>query len=284
MTDASRAAYPRSLRSAIAASLAMSIGLVACQTTAPSPTAPLVQESAPPASASATPPSGTPPSSAVPSPTPAASPSGPVAIDPANFTTTIDNPWLPFQPGMIWTYKGVKDGEPIVDTVTVTRDTKLIDGVTCVVVSDILKSGRATLERTSDYYVQDLQGNVWYFGEDTAELDSKGNVTSTEGTWASGVDGAQPGVVMPGSPAIGYSGLQEYLPGHAEDRFVVLLTTAKAKVPFGTFSDVLLTAEWTRLEPGVLTEKAYAKGIGELREKDVTGGDEFQELTKLIKP
>jgi hypothetical protein len=203
-------------------------------------------------------------------------------IDPANFVAVIDNPWLPFTPGTTFRYVGVKDGQKTVDTVKVTGQTKVVAGVTCIVVQDDLTLDGKREETTQDYYVQDRQGNVWYFGEATAELDEAGHVVSTEGTWETGVDGATPGVFMPADPTIGYAGLQEYLPGHAEDRFVVLLTDVTVKVPAGSYQGALLTAEWTRLEPDVLTEKFYVKGTGEVREVDVAGGDEHQELASVV--
>jgi len=204
-------------------------------------------------------------------------------IDPANFVSTIDNPWFPLLPGTVLTYRGIKDGETAVDTFTVTSRTKVVAGVTCVVIKDDLTLGGDLAETTEDWYVQDRAGNVWYFGEATQELDG-GKVVSTEGSWESGVDGARPGIFMPANPTVGDSGSQEFYPGQAEDHFVVLLTDAKVKVPIGSFSGALLTAEWTPLEPDVLSEKAYVKGTGEVREADVAGGDEKLELVKVVRP
>ena len=167
------------------------------------------------------------------------------------------------------------------DTVTVTRRIKTIDGVPCVVVHDELTMSGSLAERTDDYYTQDRDGNVWYFGEATAELDEGGHVTSTEGSWMSGTDGAVAGLFMPARPEIGDSYSQEYLAGHAEDHFVVLLLHQKVTVPAGSYTGALVTAEWTPLEPGVLTKKTYVKGIGEVREADVTGGDEKLELVSV---
>ncbi len=194
------------------------------------------------------------------------------------FVAVIDNPWFPVAPGMTWTYRGTRDGEKAEDTVTVTTDTKSIDDVTCVVVRDTLTLDGVLAERTDDYYAQDRVGNVWYFGEDTAELDAAGNVTSTEGTWASGVDGAVAGLFMPADPRIGQSYAQEYYAGHAEDHFVILLTNVAVKVPAGSYGDAVQTLEWTPLEPDVLSEKFYVEGIGEVRELDIVGGDERLEL------
>ena len=239
---------------------------------APAPSVAPGPSSAAPSVAASEPAPSTPAASAVTeSPTP--------SIDPADFVATIDNVWFPLIPGTSWTYQGVKDGEKAIDAVTVTRDTKMVAGVACVVVHDELKVAGELAETTDDWYTQDRDGNVWYFGEATQELEG-GKVTSTEGSWESSVDGAVPGIFMPANPEIGYSGLQEFYAGHAEDRFVVLLTGRNVKVPAGSYRDVMITAEWTPLEPAVLTEKAYVKGIGEIREADVAGGDEKQELVK----
>jgi len=196
----------------------------------------------------------------------------------------ITNPWFPLRPGTSWTYRGVKDGKAGVDTMTVTHDTKIVGGVPTLVVHDELVQGGKVRERTDDYYVQDQAGNVWYFGEDTAELDNDGKVTTTDGSWRTGVDGAMPGIIMPADPQVGVGGPQEIYPGQAEDHYVVLLTNAKVKVPAGSFAGALITAEWTPLEPDVLSEKVYAKGIGEVREADVKGGDETFELTRVRLP
>jgi hypothetical protein len=219
--------------------------------------------------------SGTPASTAPSSHGPGAS------IDPANFVTTIDNPFFPLRPGTVWTYRGVKDGEKGVDTMTVTADTKVIAGVTCVVVHDELVQGGKVKETTQDFYTQDVAGNVWYFGEATAELDDNGKVATTEGSWLTGVDAAMPGIIMPADPQVGVGGPQEIYPGQAEDHYVVLLTNANVKVPAGSYTGAMITAEWTPLEPDVLSEKAYATGIGEVSESDVNGGDEKFELVSV---
>jgi hypothetical protein len=192
-------------------------------------------------------------------------------IDPANFHAVVDNPWFPLKPGSTWTYAGTKDGEPSRDVYVVTNETKVIDGVPCVVISDKLYLSGVLEERTSDYYTQDGHGNVWYFGEDTAELDKNGNVKSTEGSWLAGQDGAQPGIFMQATPTVGQTFRQEYKPGQAEDQFRAVSLASPVTVPYGVFSDALLTEEWTALEPGVLDHKYYVKGIGEVAELSVKG-------------
>jgi hypothetical protein len=215
-------------------------------------------------------------------PVPIVSSPGPgQGLDPRDFTTNIDNPWFPLRPGQTYVYTGRKDGKASVDTFEVSHDTAIIDGVPCVVVHDTLTQGGAVVEKTLDWYSEDWSGNVWYFGEDTQTLDRGGRVTSTEGTWQAGVDGATPGIFMPMNPQVGQSFQQEHLAGRAEDWFVVLQTSIPVTVPFGEFTGALLTAEWSPLEPAVLSEKVYVPLIGEVREADVAGGRERFELRSI---
>ena len=198
--------------------------------------------------------------------------------NPSNFSARVDNPWFPLQPGTVYVYRGVKDGKPARDVLTVTHRTRKIDGVPCVVVADRLYLRGRLEERTTDWYSQDRKGNVWYFGESTAELDAQGHVKSTEGTWQAGRDGAVAGIYMPAHPTVGRSGRQEFYRGHAEDHFQVLGLHASVGVPYVTSHDALLTKEWTPLEPGVLDHKFYVRGIGTVLEQTVKGGNERLEL------
>ncbi|MFI6661423.1 hypothetical protein ACIBL8_38530 [Streptomyces sp. NPDC050523] len=191
---------------------------------------------------------------------------------PRSFSATVDNPWFPLPPGRTLVYRGTKDGAQTTEHLTATRDIQKITGVPCRVVEDRLYTGRRLTETTRDYYAQDAAGNVWYFGEDTAELDAHGNILSTEGTWHAGRDGARPGIFLPARPAPGTSGQQEHYPGQAEDRFQVLDLTSRVSVPYKTFTGALHTKEWTPLEPGVVDNKYYVKGIGTVKEITVKGG------------
>ena len=222
----------------------------------------------------------TPPSSSAAS-SPSASGYHPV-IDSANFTAVVNNAWFPLKPGSKYVYQGVKDGEQVRDVTTVTNGVQKVDGVPCVVVKDQLFHADGSLvEDTSDFYTQDLQGNVWYFGEVTAALDDHGNLTDTEGSWLAGEDGAQPGIFMEANPTVGHSFRQEYYAGHAEDQFSVLDLAATVSTPFRSFGSTLLTQETTVLEPSVVDHKNYAKGIGEVAELQVQGPQPPEEL-KLV--
>jgi hypothetical protein len=187
------------------------------------------------------------------------------------FTADVDNPWFPLEAGTTFVYTGSKDGKPAVDRFQVSAATRTIDGVRTRVVDDRLYLDGALEERTSDYYAQDSCGNVWYFGEDTATLDANGKVTSTDGSFHAGVDGAQPGVFMQAEPQIGRWFRQEWYAGQAEDRFRAADLSAQVSVPYGTYSSALRTEERTALEPGVVDAKYYARGIGEVEEVTVKG-------------
>jgi hypothetical protein len=197
------------------------------------------------------------------------------------FTARVDNPWFPLRPGTTYVYRGVKDRRPTRDVVTVTRKTTKIDGTPCAVVHDRLYLGGRLEERTTDWYSQDKQGNVWYFGESTAELDRQGRVTSTEGSWRAGRDGARAGIYMPAPPRLGQAGRQEFYRGHAEDHFQVVSLRAVVHVPYVSSKRALLTKEWTPLEPGVLDHKYYVHGIGTVLEQTVKGGDERNALVAV---
>ena len=193
------------------------------------------------------------------------------AADRPRFSATVDNPWFPLTPGTTFHYTGVKDGKPSRDVLTVTRQAKTVDGAPCVVVKDKLYLAGHLEERTTEWYSQDRAGNVWYFGEDTAELAPDGHVTTREGSWRSGVHGAKPGIFMFAHPKVGQHAQQEFYTGHAEDHFQVVAVR----------KTTLLTKEWTPLEPGVIDHKLYKRGVGTILEQTVKGGDERNSLVSV---
>jgi hypothetical protein len=211
---------------------------------------------------------------------------------PSDFASRINNPWLPFPPGLVLTYYGVKDGHQAIDVETVTHKTKVINGIRATVIHDRTyqwtghrgKRRKYLAERTTDFYAQDKQGNVWYLGETTATLDPNGHVISTEGTWRIGVNGARAGIFIPAHPKIGTSGYQEFYPGHAEDRYRVLRLNAHASTPVASSRHALLTKETTALEPGVIDHKYYIRGIGDVIERTIQGGNEHFTLVSITGP
>jgi len=202
----------------------------------------------------------------------------PSNLDPADFTTAIDNPYWPMAPGdrLIYRETGDQGAERRV-VVTVTPDTKTIMGVEARVVHDIVSENGSVVEDTFDWYAQDADGNLWYLGEDTKEYEN-GKLKTTEGSWEAGVDGAEPGIILPAHPEPGLSYREEYYKGHAEDGASVLTLDAHAKVPYGTYDNLLQTRNYSGIEPDVVEEKCYAQGVGPVLEVTISGGVDRAEL------
>jgi hypothetical protein len=165
--------------------------------------------------------------------------------------------------------------------VTVTRRTRRIaNGVTARVIHDVVTEDGELVEVTDDWYAQDRAGNVWYLGEATTEYEN-GRRHSTAGSWEAGVDGAQPGVIMPARPRPGLRYRQEHYAGEAEDRARVLSRREQAEVPAGHFERVLMTRDVDRLRPRSLEFKFYARGVGPVLAVSVSGGSDREELLRL---
>jgi hypothetical protein len=200
-----------------------------------------------------------------------------VKLDPASFTTRIDNPWMPLTPGSRWVYRETAGSTVQRYTVEVTGRTKVIAGVRSRVVHDVVTEKGRLVEDTFDWFAQDKEGNVWYLGEDTKEYGG-GGPPSTAGSWQASVKDAQAGVVMPAHPKVGQTYRQEYLKGEAEDEARVLSVDEKAQVPFGYYPRTVMTKELTALEPRLLEHKFYARGIGNVLTLATSGESSREEL------
>jgi hypothetical protein len=193
-----------------------------------------------------------------------------VHLDPADFTTRIDNPYWPMVPGTRWRYVEREAGERQTVTVKVTNGTKVIEGVRARVVHDVVRDEDGEiLENTWDWYAQDSEGNIWYLGERTREYED-GVPVSDEGSFQHGRAGAQAGVVVPGEPRTGCAYREEFLAGEAEDRAKILSTTERIRTRFGLRHRVLQTANTTPLERDVLENKFYVRGLGPVLELSVS--------------
>ena len=203
----------------------------------------------------------------------------PVELDPADFTTDIDNPYWPMEVGTRWSYREVDEEgvERRVVVVVTSKTKKLANGITARVVRDTVTEDGDLVEDTFDWYAQDDQGAIWYLGEDTAEFED-GELVSREGSFEAGVDGALPGIIMPANPEPGMRYRQEYYEGEAEDNGAVLGIKEMAEVPYGQFDGVLLTRDTSVIEPDVLEYKLYARGVGPVLVLGVSGGGGREEL------
>jgi hypothetical protein len=225
-------------------------------------------------------------------------------VDPTEIGDSVDpNPYFPLVPGYRWVYEA--DGEVII--VEVLEDTKMIDGVLCAVVRDIVIETEEEegddedenflqedddmdedvlgdpVEDTLDWYAQDKHGNVWYFGEISLNYED-GEVTDVDGSWQTGVDHAHPGVLMYSMPAVGAVYRQEFLLGEAEDMALVISTSASPDLGEDNVGDCSLgclkVEEWTPLESDSLEYKYYQAGVGMVLEAK-PGSDERVELVEF---
>ena len=185
------------------------------------------------------------------------------------------------RPGSRWVYRETApDGTRQRVVVTVTARTKLIaNGITARVVHDVVREDGELVEVTDDWYAQDCRGNVWYLGESTREYEN-GRVVSRAGSWEAGVDGAQPGILMPASPEVGMTYRQEYYAGEAEDSGAIFSLDEQVGVPAGHFTDVVMTKDTNPLEPRVLEYKFYARGVGPVLAISVSGGADREDLIR----
>jgi hypothetical protein len=193
-------------------------------------------------------------------------------IDPSNFVARVDNPYFPLTPGTTFVYEGQTQQGFEHDEFAVTHHTRTILGVRCVEVHDTVTTDGQLTEDTLDWFAQDRDGNVWYFGENTHELED-GLITTIEGTFMAGVNGDKPGIIMKAHPAIGDFYRQEFSLNNAEDFAETVGLTQTVHVPVGTFHNCLKSKETTPLEPDLLEYKFYAPGVGNVLTVDARTGD-----------
>jgi len=122
-------------------------------------------------------------------------------------------------------------------------------------------------EKTFDWYGQDNDGNVWYFGEDTQNCNGEGNCTPGGGTWRAFEDGALPGIIMLNDPDGGERYRQELAEGVAEDWGKVMNVNGHPELRLedafsGELGECLVTKEWNDLSSGSIEQKSYCPNIG----------------------
>jgi hypothetical protein len=204
-------------------------------------------------------------------------------VDPTTITNANANPYFPLVPGYQWIYTGETDEGIETITVKVTEDIKEIEYppdsgniFQCAVVRDVVTLDEEVIEDTDDWYAQDDDGNVWYFGEISLEFED-GELVSIDGSWKAGVDYAKPGIIMRANPGIGQVYRQEFALGEAEDMGKVISLTASATVPAASCSgDCLKTEDYTPIEPDVLEYKFYKRDIGPVLEVNPETGERVE--------
>jgi hypothetical protein len=203
----------------------------------------------------------------------------PAAFDDDFTNLTNPNPYFPLVIGHRWEYRGGTE----TNTLEVLRQTKLIAGVQCIVVRDLVMDNGRLHEATDDWYAQAKDGNVWYCGEEVKNYENfpgdrprRPELVNTDGAFKAGRDGAKPGIIFRAAPTVGESYIEEFSLGNAEDVTEIVSTTYSfgtdpkldrfvprqlARI-FCAHDDCVVTKNYSRLEPGILARKYYARGIG----------------------
>ncbi len=204
-------------------------------------------------------------------------------LDEEDFSTTIDNSYLPFKPGRTLIYeKQTADGLETVKVKTLKENGIVeIDGFSCRAVQDTVDLNGQLVEDTTDWYAQDEDGTVWYFGELAKNYDEDGFLDNLDGSWRTGRQNAKPGIVMKAHPAVGDFYRQEFFVNEAEDLARVVALDETVTVPYGTFKHCIQIEESAPLEPGHVTQKFYAAGTGLVLEVSADGTR--TELVKIKK-
>lgn len=200
----------------------------------------------------------------------------PAPPPPTDFVAGVDNPYLPLIPGTTLIYEGMTEDGPEYNEVKVLSETRQVMGITAIVVQDTVYSDGELVEDTFDWFAQDKAGNVWYLGEAVDNYE-EGQLLDHAGSWAAGVDGAQPGIIMYADPTahLGETYYQEYYVGEAEDQATLLSASESVAIAYGNYTNVVKTYEFTALEPDAKEEKYYAAGIGPIKTVDLETGETF---------
>ncbi|WP_224491220.1 hypothetical protein [Robertkochia flava] len=186
----------------------------------------------------------------------------------------------------IYVYEGGEIGEEPEEEIRLERlnTTRVVNGVTCIIQNDKVYLDDILIEDTDDWLAQDDSGNLWYFGEEVDNYDEDGNFLDNDGAWEAGVDGALPGYWLPANPEVGQRYYQEYYEGEAEDEAEVIALNEEVTIGLGSYSNCLVTKDYTALEPGEYELKYYAPGVGLIMEEKFEDGEltERVELVEII--
>ncbi len=198
-------------------------------------------------------------------------------ITPVRFlnSTEITNTYFPAPVGKTYIYEGhTGDGLERIEEKRLTS-TKTIQSIECVIVNFKAYLNGILIEEAFDWYAQDNDGTVWYFGEAVDNYNPDGTFKDHAGSWEAGVDGAKPGIIMPANPTLGLAYREEYYFNEAEDEAEITSVNLNVSIPFGIFTNCIRTSNWTELEPDANENKFYAPGIGLVKEENVTDGEEI---------
>lgn len=196
------------------------------------------------------------------------------AFSAALMTAEVDHQYFPLVPGTTLSYTG--DANHSVE-VFVSHATRMVAQVECTELVERLFRNEELVEERFAWFAQDTDGNVWLLGEQITEY-SGGSAVSTAGSWETGVDGAEPGILLKAVPVVGDTYRQEFLAGEAEDMSEVVGVDVPVALSNGTAHLCLKTREWSPLDPDSVEIKYYAQGTNLVLEENEAG----DELTELV--
>ncbi len=193
------------------------------------------------------------------------------AADHGPFSLSLDNPYLPLPVGLVAVLEGEEDGVELEVQITVLDETELVAGVITRVVEESEREDGALVEVSRNFFAQADDGTVCYFGEDVDDY-AGGEIVGHGGAWRAGVDGAVPGILMPGTPVVGTKFAQENAPGVAEDMSAIVAKGETIDLPAGSFTDTVHAVDWNPLEGETGEDgedKVYASGVGLIVDADI---------------
>jgi len=224
------------------------------------------------------------------------------SFDPEDFETEFDNlnPYLPIKAGNKWVY----ENEDETVTVEVQNKTKLIEGVTCIVVNDVVEEDGKLVEDTDDWFAQRSDKTIDYCGEEAndfeyfdGDMPPSPELVEIEGSFKAGRDGDKSGTLFMGTPVVGAKYRQEWSVSNAEDVGEVLSTTygygsdsrfdplvPEDLVELLCDADCVVTADTSPLEPDVLEYKFYSRGVGFFFEVKPEEGESLQIIECNVDP
>ncbi len=188
-------------------------------------------------------------------------------IDECTFLTSGSNPYfIPLMTGAQLTLAGIEDKEEVVNVITVLADTKNINlpsgTITARVIEERESADGELVEVSRNWFaICEETNSVFYFGE-WVDNYVDGTIDNHEGSWEAGVNGATPGIMMPGTFLLGSRYFQEIAEDVAMDRGENIAMGLAVMTPAGTFTDCVQVFETTPLEPYAKDFKIYAPGIG----------------------
>ena len=187
-------------------------------------------------------------------------------VDPAQMVSVGRNPYFILEPGY---YVILRDDAGNQLTMTVLDETKVVAGVETRIIEERELAKGKLVEVSRNYFAIDkVSRDAFYFGEHVS-MYKDGKVVGREGSWLAGVNGAKPGLIMPGDPKVGFRHYQEQAAGVAMDRAQILSTEETVETPAGKLDHCLKVEETNALKSSELEYKYYAPGVGLVREEQM---------------